>query len=103
MDDLVDQGVPDMICVCATPPAAVMHARYLCKRLDDRIANVQLVVGLWNAQGDLDKARQRIGCDAVVVATLAGAQEQAHLMSQPRSLTSAATGEPAHSEMSLVR
>src|SRR5205085_6246315 len=46
MDDLVDQGVPDMICVCATPPAAVMHARYLCKRLGNQLTNVKLVAGL---------------------------------------------------------
>jgi hypothetical protein len=103
MDNLVDQGIPDMICVCATPPAAVMHARYLCKRLGDQLANAKLVVGLWNVQSDLDKAKQRIGCDAVVVATLAGAQEQAHLMSTPRSRASAANAVPAHSEMSLVR
>lgn len=80
LDDLVDQGIPDVICVCATPPAAVMHARYLCKRLRDRLAKVNLVVGVWNTQGDMDKATDRIGCDALVVATLAGAQEQVRLL-----------------------
>ena len=33
MVDLVEQCTPDVVCISATPPAAVMHARYLCKRL----------------------------------------------------------------------
>jgi hypothetical protein len=64
---------------------------------------VKLVAGLWNVQSDLDKAKQRIGCDAVVVATLAAAQEHARLMSPPRSPASAADRVSMHSEMSLVR
>jgi methylmalonyl-CoA mutase cobalamin-binding subunit len=84
MVDLVDQCTADVVCVSATPPAAVMHARYLCKRLHDRLPEVKLVVGLWNAQGDLNKAKERIGCDAIVVATLADAQQQIHLLTQPR-------------------
>src|SRR5205085_9830845 len=33
MVELVDQCTADVVCLSATPPAAVMHARYLCKRL----------------------------------------------------------------------
>src|SRR4029078_12916801 len=76
MVDLVDHYTADVVCVSATPPAAVMHARYLCKRLRSQLPQVRLVVGLWNAQGDLAKAPERIGCGAIVVATLADAQEQ---------------------------
>jgi hypothetical protein len=83
-DDLADQNSADVICVSATPPAAVMHARYLCKRLRGRLPEVKLVVGLWDAQGDLNKARERIGCGAIVVATLADAQEQIRLLIPPR-------------------
>ena len=44
-----------------------------------------MVVGLWNAQGDLSKAKTRIGGGATthVVATLAEAQEQVRLLIQP--------------------
>lgn len=69
-------GNADLICLSAAPPAAVMHARYFCKRLRSRFPQVKLVVGLWDAQVDLTKARERIGCEAVLVATLADAQEQ---------------------------
>jgi len=84
MVDLVDQCTADVVCVSATPPAAVMHARYLCKRLRSQLPEVKLVVGLWNAQGDLNKAKERIGCGAVVVATLADAQQQIHNLTKPR-------------------
>jgi predicted PurR-regulated permease PerM len=84
MVDLVDQHTADVVCVSATPPAAVMHARYLCKRLRERLPTVKLVVGLWDAQGDLSKAKERIGCDAIVVATLVDAQIQIQRLTQPR-------------------
>lgn len=84
MVDLVDQYTADVVCVSATPPAAVMHARYLCKRLRSQLPEVKLVVGLWNAQGDLNKAKERIGCGAIVVATLADAQQRIQLLTQTR-------------------
>ena len=84
MVDLVEQRTADVVCISATPPAAVMHARYLCKRFGARLPEVKLVVGLWDAQGDLSKAKERIGCGAIVVATLAEAQEQIRLLTEPR-------------------
>jgi hypothetical protein len=57
-----------------------MHGRYLCKRLRGRFPKLNLVVGLWDARGDLNKAKERIGCGATVVATLADAQEHIHLL-----------------------
>jgi predicted PurR-regulated permease PerM/methylmalonyl-CoA mutase cobalamin-binding subunit len=72
--DLVERRQPDVVCISATPPAAVMHARYLSKQLRSRFPRLNLVVGLWDAQGDLSKSRERIGCGAVVAATLAAAQ-----------------------------
>ncbi len=79
--DLVDLHTKtDVICISATPPAAVMHARYLGKRLRERMPQVKLVAGLWDFGGDLNKASERIGCDAIVVTTLAEAQEQIRLL-----------------------
>jgi hypothetical protein len=83
--DLVERRKPDLVCISATPPAAVMHARHLCKQVRGRFPDVHLVVGLWNAQGDLSKAKTRIGGAATthVVATLAEAQEQVRLLIEP--------------------
>ncbi len=85
MMDLVEQHKADVVCISATPPAAAMHARYLYKRLRGRFPGLNLVVALWNAKGDLDKARERIGCgpSTPVVGTLADAQEQIALRFQP--------------------
>jgi predicted PurR-regulated permease PerM len=80
-----DPSIPDVICISATPPAAVMHARYLCKRLRGQLPEVKLIVGLWDAHGDLNKAKERIGCDAVVISTLADAQGQICQLIQPRA------------------
>jgi predicted PurR-regulated permease PerM/CheY-like chemotaxis protein len=90
MVDFVEQRQPAVVCISATPPAAVMHARYLCTRLRARMPKVNLVVGLWDTPGDLTKAKKRIGCgaNAHVVATLADAQQQVRLLIQPLLLPS---------------
>ena len=79
------ERTPDVVCISATPPAAVMHARHLCKLVRGRFPQVPVVVGLWDAQGDLSKAKTRIGGAATthVVTTLAEAQEQVRLLIQP--------------------
>jgi hypothetical protein len=83
--DLVEKRTPDVVCISATPPAAVMHARHLCKLVRGRFPEVPMVVGLWDAQGDLNKARARIGGAATthVVTTLAEAQERVRRLIQP--------------------
>jgi predicted PurR-regulated permease PerM len=100
--EIVDRQTADVICVSATPPAAVMHARYLCKRLRDRLPNVKLVVGLWDAQGELTNAKKRIGCGAIVVATLTEAQEQITLLSQPLFPPSILTAAKSNLETALA-
>ena len=75
--DRVERLKPEVVCISATPPAAVMHARHLCKIVHGRLPKVPVVVGLWNAEGELNKAKARIGGGATthVVATLAEAQK----------------------------
>ena len=102
MVDLVEQRNADVVCISATPPAAMMHARYLCKHLRRRFPKVKLVVGLWDAQGDLNKARERIGCGAIVVATLADAQEQIRLLIQPLLPQSEKQAQPERGPMVMA-
>jgi predicted PurR-regulated permease PerM len=80
MVDLVERRKAEVVCVSATPPGAMMHARYLCRQLRRRFPTMKLVVGLWEFPGDLNKASQRIGCGAIVVATLAEAQKEVRLL-----------------------
>jgi hypothetical protein len=80
MVDLVEKRTADVVCISATPPGAMMHARYICKQVRRRFPTVKLVVGLWDVQGDLNKAKERIGCGATVVATMAEAHEQVRIL-----------------------
>ncbi len=82
---LLQRRTPDVICISATPPAAVMHARHLCRLVRARLPQVPVVVGLWNAEGDLSKAIARIGGAGTthVVTTLAEAHQQVCLLIQP--------------------
>lgn len=82
--DFAERRKPDIVCISATPPVAVMHARHLCKHVRARFPTVPVVVGLWNLEGDLSKAIARIGGgnNIYVVATLAEAREQVRMISQ---------------------
>ncbi len=84
--DYVEQRKADVICISAAPPAAVAHARRLRMRLRRRFPKLKLLVGLWNAPGDLNEAKERIGFDARThfVATLSDAQEQIRMLVEPR-------------------
>ena len=59
-------------------------------------------MGLWDAQGDLTKARERIGCGAIVVATLADAQEQIRLLTPPPLPRSEKQAQPERSAMVMT-
>lgn len=60
----------DLVCISAMSPAAVMHARHVCKRLSPLHPNVRILVGLWGFRGDVSKALVRIGCEATVVTSM---------------------------------
>lgn len=67
-----------LICISALPPGAIRHTRYLCKRLDSRFPDLAIVVGLWNASGNLERTSARLaeaGADHVVTTFERGATE----------------------------
>jgi CheY-like chemotaxis protein len=49
----------DLAVISAMPPGAASHARYVCKRIREKLPDVPIVVGLWLAQGVTDKTRKR--------------------------------------------
>lgn len=61
MLDIVAAAQPDVVCISALPPSAMVHARYLCKRLRARFPDLPVVTGLWSARGDIGKAAERLG------------------------------------------
>ena len=87
----VERRDADVVVVSALPPAAVAHARYLCKRLRERFGDdLNTVVGLWTVAGDLKKARERIVCSEHVklATTFEQALQQIHELVQPKLLQS---------------
>jgi hypothetical protein len=51
---------PDAVVVSALPPDAITAARRTSRLLRQRWHDVPIIVGLWNASGDLERSRQRL-------------------------------------------
>ncbi len=88
MVETVQKAKADLVCVSAVPPAAVTHARYLCKRLHGKLADIDMVVGLWGTTGDLKRAKDRIACvhNVQIAGQFRQAVDLVHQMVQPKML-----------------
>jgi hypothetical protein len=58
--DLTDEQRPDAVVISALPPDAVTAARRCCRAIRQRWHDVPIFVGLWNANGPAERARQRL-------------------------------------------
>lgn len=71
-------GESDVICICALPPLAVMHARSLTGDIRSRFPKAKILICLWVSNASqLERAEKLVG--AKVVTTLAGAVEEFRL------------------------
>ena len=100
MIETVQKKHAHAVCVSALPPAAVTHSRYLCKRLHQRMPELNMVVGLWAWPGDLRKAKDRVACESSVnlVTTIRQAVDELEQLTQrvvvqQQESTSRANGE----------
>jgi hypothetical protein len=86
MVSAVERLNADVTCISATPPAAVPHARYLCKRLHAKLPGIKMLVGLWTSREDAKRSEQRIRCTGGmrVLTNLRDALQQIHQMVQPK-------------------
>jgi hypothetical protein len=77
-----------LVCVSAMPPLAVSHARYLCKRLRGKFADIPILAGVWDMPPESPRMGERImAAGANEVATsLAAAVEKVTLMLQAPAL-----------------
>jgi hypothetical protein len=93
----VERHKSRVVCISALlPPAAVGQACYLCKRLRTRFPELQIMVGLWDAQGDQKKANERIQTAGANKTVTTFAQGLEHLRQLGQSLRSVTTtdGDP---------
>jgi hypothetical protein len=61
MLEQVEELHADVICVSALPPFAAGQAKSVCKQLRQRCPKVKIVLGLWEFQGGVAKAQERVG------------------------------------------
>jgi hypothetical protein len=48
LKDIVDQDLPNLICISVVSPTSIMHAKYICSKLRKNYSNIKIIVGLWN-------------------------------------------------------
>jgi predicted PurR-regulated permease PerM len=66
----VKEATPDIVCISALPPFALLHARDLYKRVRSNVPNAKIIVGLWKFSGDPVKAADRfniVGDDKLAI------------------------------------
>jgi hypothetical protein len=82
---MVEQRQVHVVCVSAMPPGSVARARYLCKRLREKHADLRIVVGLWAFGGKLATTNDRLALTAPgqLVVNLREAQEHIDRLAQP--------------------
>ena len=52
----IKEAAPDIVCISALPPFALLHARDLYKRVRSNVRNAKIIVGLWKFSGDPDQS-----------------------------------------------
>jgi hypothetical protein len=59
-EGLAEEPRPDVVVISALPPDAVTAARRCCRAVRQRWHDVPIFVGLWNANSNAERARQRL-------------------------------------------
>ena len=75
MPEVVEKADVDVVCISVVSPSTVIHARYLCQKLRERLPRQKIMIGLWGATEDVTESARRLrvsGADEVVT-TLADA------------------------------
>lgn len=92
---MVSQHQYNVVCISSLPPVAIGQTRALCKRLQAGIPGVQVIVGLWNLEGGVTAARERLGagCLYVVTTTLTDTLEQVRKITNPTVAAEAIAGQ----------
>jgi predicted PurR-regulated permease PerM len=80
----VKNSAPDIVCISALPPFALLHARELYKRVRSTLPSCKVIIGLWKFGGDPTKAsvRLNIAGDDKLALTLAQTVLQAEVFRQ---------------------
>ena len=81
---MVEQRQARVVCVSAMPPGSVARARYICKRLHEKHADLRILVGLWAFRGQLSPTTARLALAVgQLVISLKEAQDHIDQLAQP--------------------
>lgn len=81
----VEKAAVDIVCISVVAPSAVIHARYLCRKLRTLLPRQKILIGLWGITESIAEESKRLleaGADAVVT-TLADALDAMVKLSPP--------------------
>jgi predicted PurR-regulated permease PerM len=83
--DSIETSKADLAVVSSSPPGAISHARYLCKKIRARFPEIPLLVGAWNSDDNIERLQKRLSPDPGIrlVTKLEDALDVIHQMVQP--------------------
>ena len=91
------QAAPDVICISALPPYALAHAKSLYSQLRAHLPEKDILLGLWNYPGDLDRLAARVGVAEHHRVAVSLKQALSEIAAQSLPEQPASVPEPVHS------
>jgi predicted PurR-regulated permease PerM len=80
IEELADRQRPAVIFIAITPPGGLVQARYLCRRLGKRFADVKIVVGFFGRSRNFDKLLRRLRASGASYVTTSLQQSKAQIL-----------------------
>ena len=90
-------AAPDIICISALPPYALSHAKSLYSQLRAQLPEKDILLGIWNYPGDLDRLTARVGVAENHRVAISLKQALSEIAAQSSPEQPASVPEPVHS------
>ena len=90
-------AAPDIICISALPPYALSHAKSLYSQLRAQLPEKDILLGIWNYPGDLDRLTTRVGVAENHRVAISLKQALSEIAAQSSPEQPASLPEPVHS------
>ena len=91
------QAAPDVVCISALPPYALSHAKSLYSQLRAQLPEKDILLGIWNYPGDLDRLTTRVGVAENHRVAISLKQALSEIAAQSSPEQPASLPEPVHS------
>lgn len=91
------QAAPDVICISALPPYALSHAKTLYSHLRAQLPEKDILLGIWNYPGDLERLATRVGVAEHHRVAVSLKQALSEIAAQSSPELPASLPEPVHS------